>query len=145
MRLVSVVTSARQPWLITRRKLGEEVVYLGDRRAHLDLGVEQARGADHLLDELIPGLLQLVGARRGAHIDDLVHPLLKLVKRERAVVERARQAEAVAHEGLFAVAVADVHALDLGQAETWDSSTTSSQSLGKYESRFGGGRPRGTR
>jgi hypothetical protein len=59
--LVRVVTSARQPWLITRRNLGEEVVYLGDRRAHLaPSGVEQAGGADHLLDELIPGLLQLI-------------------------------------------------------------------------------------
>ena len=42
--------------------LGEQVVHLGSDRTHLDLGVEQAGGAYHLLHHVAAGLLQLVGA-----------------------------------------------------------------------------------
>ena len=89
--------------------LGEQVVDLGGHRPHFDLGIDQAGGADDLLDHL-PGVLQLVGAGRGRDEDGLRRQALELVEAQRPVVERRRQAEAVFDQVLLAGAVATVHA-----------------------------------
>ena len=57
--------------------------------------------------------LQLVGARRGRHVEGLAHERRELVEGQRPVVEGRRQAEAVLDERLLARAVAGVHAADL--------------------------------
>jgi hypothetical protein len=91
----------------------EQVRHLPLRPADLDLRVQQPRRADDLLDDLAPGLLQLVGAGRGAHVHHPRDDLLEFLERERAVVERAGQAEPVVHEDHLALAVAVVHRADL--------------------------------
>ena len=89
--------------------LREQVVHLALHRAHLDPGVDQAGGADHLLDHHAARLLQLVGPGRRRDVDHLAEPLLELLEAERPVVERRGQAEAVLDERLLALLVAVVH------------------------------------
>ena len=76
-------------------------------------GSSETGRADHLLDDLV-GVLDLVGPGRRRDEDHLRHELHELVEVERTVVERARQAEAVLDQGLFARAVTGVLAADLG-------------------------------
>ena len=54
-----------------RPDLVDEVVHLAFRRPHLHLGVEQAGGADDLLDDLLT-VLVLPRAGRGRDVHDLV-------------------------------------------------------------------------
>jgi hypothetical protein len=114
MRLVSVVTSTRSP---RRSRSGsrQQVVDLPAHRADLDLGVDEPRGADHLLDDGALAQLELELARRGRDRDHLRREREELVEHERPVVERARQAEAVVDERELARAVAVVHPADLRQ------------------------------
>ena len=51
MRLVSVVTEDAQALVAHVAALGEEIVDLVLDGADDDFGVDEARGADHLLDE----------------------------------------------------------------------------------------------
>ena len=92
----------------------QQVVNLVLTGSHLYLGVQQARGTDHLFDHHALGLGQLEVGRRGADVDHLVDLLLKLVERQRAVVEGGRQAEAILHEVGLAGTVATIHRADLG-------------------------------
>ena len=69
------------------------------------LGIDQPGRPDDLLDDLV-GHAQLVRARRGRQEHRLVDPLEHLVERERPVVARRRQAEAVLDEHVLAAAVA---------------------------------------
>ena len=92
--------------------LGHQVVDLSLERAYLDLGVEEAGGADHLLGDGLRDLV-LVVAGRGAREDDLVHLLLELREAERAVVLGAGEAEAVVYQLLLARLVAVVHRAQL--------------------------------
>ena len=62
-------------------------------------------------------MLALIVARRGRDVNGLVHPLLKLLELQRAVVIRARQAEAVLNERILARAVAAVHGAHLRQRD----------------------------
>ena len=96
-----------------RADLAQQVVHLIPRRAHDDLRVDQAGGADDLLHHLLRAL-QLVGAGGGGDVDDLVHLLLELVELQRAVVVGGGQAEAVVHQRLLAGEVAVVHGANLG-------------------------------
>ena len=96
-----------------RANLAQQIVHLIPRRAHDDLRVDQAGGADDLLHHLLRAL-QLVGAGGGGDVDDLVHLLLELVELQRAVVVGGGQAEAVVHQRLLAGEVAVVHGADLG-------------------------------
>ena len=81
--------------------------------AHLDGRIEQARGADDLVDKGAAGLREFVVVGGGTDVDDLPRQGLKLFKLQRTIVQRCGQAEAVAHEGLLARAVAAVHGTDL--------------------------------
>ena len=76
-------------------------------------GIDQAGGPDDLFDHHAGGFGELIGTGRGGDIDHLIHAILELFERERAVVERAGQAEAVVHQTFFARAVAMIHALQL--------------------------------
>ena len=114
MRLVSVV---HEHALVLRRAvadLAEQVVDLAGDRAHLDLGIEEARRADDLLDDdaLRPSRAR---SRRASPTRRCTCSTcaLELLELERPVVERARQAEAVLDERLLARAVAAVHRADL--------------------------------
>src|SRR6185436_4397113 len=91
----------------------DEVGDLAARGTDLDLGVDEARGTDDLLDDLAARGLELVRRRRRRDEDHLRHPRLPLLEPQRAVVERARQAEAVVDQRLLARAVAVEHAVDL--------------------------------
>ncbi|CAM5515778.1 hypothetical protein SCYAM73S_08673 [Streptomyces cyaneofuscatus] len=77
-----------------------------------DLGVDQAGGADDLLDEAVSAR-ELVLPRGGGEVDRLVDPLQELLPLQRAVVHRGRQPEAVVDEGPLAGGVALVHRADL--------------------------------
>ena len=81
---------------------------------HLDLGIDQARRADDLLDD---DALRLAAARTRPASPRRrcawLHVRLELLELERPVVERARQAEAVLDQRLLARAVAAVHRPDL--------------------------------
>ena len=79
----------------------DEVVDLPVDGPDLDLRVQQARRTDDLLGDL-PGAAALVFARRGGDVDGLMDLFLEFRERQWAVVERARQAEAVFHQTLLA-------------------------------------------
>src|SRR5690606_24019325 len=85
--------------------LDEEVVDLAADGTDLGDGVHEAGGTDDLLDERAAGLLELPFAGRRGDVDARVDVPLELLELQRAVVERARQAEAVLDEGLLAGAV----------------------------------------
>ena len=93
--------------------LVEEVVDLGAGRAHLDRRVDEAGGADDLLDEDAAGAVHLPGAGRGGDVHRLRPHRLPFLEAQRAVVEAGRQAEAVFGERRLAAEVAAVHAADL--------------------------------
>ena len=99
-----------------RADLVDEVVDLPRDGAHLHARVEQPRRADHLLDDLV-GAAALILARRRGDKHRLMKPLLELLKAQRAVVKRARQAEAVLHQALLAGAVAVVHGAHLRERD----------------------------
>ena len=103
-----------------------------------DLGVDQAGGADDLLDHLgaTPRARRAPGvADRNTHLAD---PLDELLEAQRPVVGRRRQAEAVLDERLLAAAVALVLAVELRAPLTWLSSSTTRKSSGKKSSRVFG-------
>ena len=77
-------------------------------------GIDEAGGADDLLDDDAGGAGEFVGAGRGGDVDGLVDAVLELLEFERAVVHGGGQAEAVVDEILLAAAVAVPHAVDLG-------------------------------
>ena len=90
----------------------DEVIDLTIYRADNDLGVEQTGRTDDLLDHL-SGARQLVLGWGGRNIHDLVQTVVKLIKIERTVVIRARQAKAVFDQTFLAGAVAMVHGAHL--------------------------------
>ena len=96
--------------------LPDEIVDLPLHRPHLDFGIQQAGGADHLLHDLARPL-PLVVAGGGGDVDHLVEPLLELLKFQRPVIKGAGQAEAVVHQGGLAGPVAVVHGPHLGEGD----------------------------
>ena len=78
-------------------------------RSDLNLGVEQSRGTNNLFHDHTLRLAKFEVGRSGRHINHLVGHLLKLVKRQRAVVECSRQSESILHEIALACPVASVH------------------------------------
>ena len=86
------------------------------RVAHLYLGVQQPRGADHLFDHDTFALVEFVVGWRSTDINGLGRHLAKLIKGQRAVVQGSGQAEAVVHKSRLARAVAAVHRANLGNA-----------------------------
>lgn len=78
-----------------------------------DLGVDQAGGADDLLDDAVPAR-ELVLAGRRRQIDGLADALRELLPLEGTVVQGRGEAEAVVDEGALAGGVALVHRADLG-------------------------------
>ncbi len=89
--------------------LSQNVVDLAFGRTHIYLGIQKARGANDLLYGLLAYAL-LVITRRGAHVDKLRNTLLKLVKAQWAVIQRARQAKPVLYQRYLAATVALMHA-----------------------------------
>ena len=63
-------------------------------RADFDLGIEQARRADDLLDENAFGAFDLVVAGRGGNVDRLLGSAFPFLEAQRAIVERRGQAKA---------------------------------------------------
>ena len=114
---VSVVTRTRWSFSVRSRISAIEIVDLALRRPDLDLGVDEARGPDDLLDDVRPAHAQLVGARGGAHVDDLPDALAELVEPQRPVVDRAREAEPELDERRLARQVALVHAVELTERD----------------------------
>ena len=92
--------------------LVEQVVDLALGRLDDDLGVDQAGGADDLLDDAA-GLGELVRPGGGREVDGLADALEELLPLQRPVVHRRRQPEAVVDEGALAGGVALVHRADL--------------------------------
>jgi len=66
--------------------LMEQVVDLAAHRAYLDLGIDQARGTNDLLDHDAGSLGQLIGPRRRRDVDDLVGARLELLEFQRAII-----------------------------------------------------------
>ena len=89
--------------------LFEEVVNGEIRVAHLNLGVEQPRGANHLIDIYTAALLQFIVGGGGADIDGLRHDGSELFKFQRTIVESCGKPEAIVDEALLAAAVAAIH------------------------------------
>ncbi|MCY1188484.1 hypothetical protein D9M73_295990 [compost metagenome] len=71
----------------TLADLRQQVVDLGQRRAHLYLRVDQPGRTHHLLHHA-PGMLSLVGARSGRNKNGLRADILPLVETHRPVVQR---------------------------------------------------------
>ena len=94
--------------------LAEQRRDLAAGRLDADDRVDQAGRADDLLDDLAAGHLDLVVAGRRRDEDAGAELLLPLVEPEGAVVQGARQAEAVLDEGALAAEVAGEHPADLG-------------------------------
>src|SRR6266478_2174192 len=91
----------------------EEIVNLALHGADFHLRIDEASGANDLLDKDATGLRQFIWPRSGGNIESLIHAVLELFEGERAIVERRRHAEAVVHQGFLARAVAGVHSADL--------------------------------
>ncbi len=94
------------------RDLLQQVFDLAFHRANFNFRVKNARRPDNLLHHRFADAI-FVGAGRGGGIDRLPHALLKLLELERTVVKRARQPEAVIHQGHFAGTVTVVHTANL--------------------------------
>ena len=105
-----------RPFVLGRAQpdLVQQVVHLALDGPDLDRRIDQARRPDDLFDKLAVRFSELIRPRRGADVDHLVHAVFKLFKRQRPVVEGARQAETEVDEGLFAGAVPAPHAAQLG-------------------------------
>ena len=71
--------------------LFQQVVDLSPGRLHLGGGVEQTRGANDLLDDLL-AVLELIGGGRRRNIEGLVDEALELLEVQRAVVARGLEA-----------------------------------------------------
>ena len=96
--------------------LSDQVVNLALHRPHLDAGIQQAGGPDHLLHNLPrPGALILSGG--GGDIDHLVDSLFKLLKFQRTVIIGAGQTEAVVYQAGLPRPVPVVHGPHLGQGD----------------------------
>ena len=106
MRLVSVVTRTRSLRCRAHADFLQQIVHLALYRAHFHLRIDQARGANHLLDHRAAGFRQFVRAGRGGNVDHLIHAVLELLESQRAVVEGRGHAEAVVHQRFLARAVA---------------------------------------
>ena len=91
------MTRVRWPFSVRALDLLHEVVHLALGGLDLDGGVDQAGGADDLLDDLL-AVLVLVGAGRGADVDGLIDVALELVEGEGAVVGGGGEAEAVVYQ-----------------------------------------------
>ncbi len=91
----------------------QQIVHLPGRRAHIDHRIHQTGGPNNLLHDNAAAHLQFIVRRRGRDIEDLVHPVAKLVKIERPVIHGRGQPEAVIHQVLLARAVAVIHAVEL--------------------------------
>ena len=92
--------------------LAQKVVDLPLDGAHLDLWIQQPRGADDLFHHL-PRLFQLVLGGRSGDADHLRHAGVELLKGEGAVVVGGAHAEAVVDQVCLARQVAVVHGADL--------------------------------
>ncbi len=75
------------------------------------------RGTHHLFDDHPLRLHQFIVGRRGAHIYRSSREALELVERQRTVVARGGEAEAVLDEVLLASPIAAVHRPDLRQRD----------------------------
>ena len=95
--------------------LGNQVVDLTLRGAHLQRRIDQTRRADKLLDNNAFTLSQLPVGRRGTDIDRVALQHLKLREGEGSVIFGGGEAEAVLHQILLAGAVATKHGMHLGQ------------------------------
>ena len=91
-----------------------QIVDLPGDGPDLHPGVQQSRGADHLLHHLVRPLL-LIGAGGGGDKDGLSNAALELLELQRPVVVGAGEAEAVFHQGVLPGVVPVVHGPDLGQ------------------------------
>src|SRR5262249_5768214 len=84
----------------------EEIIDLALDRANFDLWIDEAGGANDLLDEGTAGAGEFVRARRRRDVNDLIHAVLEFFEGERTIVERGWHAETVVDEDLFARAIA---------------------------------------
>ncbi len=91
----------------------QEVGHLAAGGLHVDQRVQQTGGPNHLLDDLAAGFFELVGTGSGRDIDHLVDLAFPFIEFERAVVERAGEAEPVFDQRGFAAVVAMEHAAHL--------------------------------
>ena len=81
--------------------LSHQVIHLSCHRPYIDRRIQQARRTDDLL-RAQKLMVLFIGSRRGGHEQNLVDPFLKLLKPQRPVVLRARQAEPIVHQGRLA-------------------------------------------
>ena len=93
-----------------------EIVDLAINRTDNDLRIEQTGRADDLLDHLTRAR-QLILGRCCGNIHNLVQTVVELIKIERAVVIRARQAKAVFDQTFLAGAVAVIHSAHLRERD----------------------------
>ena len=113
MRLVSVVTRTRSLRAArTRISSSRSSTWPFTGRTSISR-IDQAGGANHLLDDHAAGFRQLVWAGRGGNVDDLIGAVLEFLESQRAIIERRGHAEAVVDERLLARTVAVVHAAEL--------------------------------
>ena len=106
----------------------EQVRDLALRGMHFDCGINQARRTDNLLDDFAAGSFELKLPGRRGDEEHLVPHLFELFVRQRTVVHRAGQAEAVIDEHLFSIAIADRECVTATYASTKREAVRRSQS-----------------
>ena len=91
----------------------QQIVNLSFHRTYFHLGINQPCRPNDLLDHDACRLRQLIRTGRCRDIDQLIGAVLEFLKRQRTVIERRRQAEAVFHQRFLAGAVPGIHAAQL--------------------------------
>ena len=86
-------------------------------RANLHLGIDQARGPDHLLDHDASRVFEFVGRRGRRDVDALKRAFLPLVEGQGAVVQGRRKPPTELHQCLLARPIPPGHTANLGNAD----------------------------
>ena len=98
--------------LLPLMDLAQEVIHLSFDGTHFDGRIQEPRRADDLLGQICLHA-HFIRPRRRRDVDDLIDALGEFVKRQRTVVQRRRQAEAIVDERAFSRLVAIVHRAQL--------------------------------
>ena len=98
--------------LLALMDLAQEVIHLSFDGTHFDGRIQEPRRADDLLGQICLDA-HFIRPRRRRDVDDLIDALGEFVKRQRAVIQRRRQTEAIVDERTLSRLVAIVHRAQL--------------------------------
>ncbi len=94
--------------------LFQQVVDLTLHWTNLDLRIDQASGANYLLDKYAAGLGEFVRSGSSRDINNLIGAILKFFERERTIIECRRHPKTIVDQRFLARPVAVIHPSHLG-------------------------------